>query len=268
MAIPLQNQTIIITGASSGIGEATALACAEAGLNVLLTGRNTENLARVADAIRALGRRAEVVTGDITAPGFSAHLLNVADETLDGFYAVFANAGYGFRKAEHETDLAELRRIFDVNFFASCELLFEAARRLIARSERGHLLMCSSALAKFTMRNFGAYSASKAAQNHICRAMRMELRPHHIAVSSVHPITTRTEFFVRVAEHAGHNVNRADAYRHTPSFLVQSPQRVARAVVACLRRPRAEVWTSPLVRLVSGLVTIFPSWMDVLGTRM
>jgi 3-oxoacyl-[acyl-carrier protein] reductase len=268
MSAALTNRTIIITGASSGIGAATARACAAAGMDVLLHGRQRGPLEELAQEIKQSGRRAGVVQGDVSEPGMSTRLLDVADETLDGFYAVFANAGYGFKKPEHELDLSELRRLFDVNFFSACELLFEAARRLLARQERGHLLMCSSAVAKFTMMNFGAYSATKAAQNHICRAMRMELRPHRIAVSSVHPITTRTEFFARAASLTGQHIRPADAYDHVPSFLVQSPDLVARAVVRCLRRPRAEVWTSRPARWLGGLANLFPSLMDFVGTRV
>jgi short-subunit dehydrogenase len=265
MTTELRNRTIIITGASSGIGAATAVMCATAGMDVLAHGRNAEALQRVAVAVRQCGRRCEVVAGDVCAPGLAERLLDVADETLDGCYAVFANAGYGFKKAEHELEAAELRQIFDVNFFAACDLLFAAARRLIARQERGHLLMCSSAVAKFTLRNFGAYSATKAAQNHICRAMRMELKPHRIEVSSVHPITTRTDFFARAAAHSG----QPDAGQsRAPGPFVQPPERVARAVVNCLRRPRAEVWTSRLTQTLGGLMNIFPSLMDAIGARV
>ncbi len=231
-------------------------------MDVLLNGRDTSRLADVAERIRGLGRRVQVVAGDVAQPGFAGHLLDVADEALDGFYAVFANAGYGFKKAAHETPLATLREIFEVNFFAGYELLTEAARRLIARDAPGHLLMCSSAVAKFALRDFSAYSATKAAQNHVCRAMRMELRPYHIEVSSVHPVTTATDFFVRAAR-----LSDSAAAVRGPGPFVQPPERVARAVVRCLRRPRPEVWTSVLARLGAGIVTVFPRVLDTVAGR-
>lgn len=267
MARDLTNKAIIITGATSGIGAATAIACARAGMDVLVHGRDDARAQTVAREIRAAGRRAEVVTGDVIQPGISAHMLDVADETLDGAYAVFANAGYGFKKPAHELSMAELRQKFEVNFFAAYELIQLAARRLIEREQPGHLLMCSSALAKFTLLNFSAYSATKAAQNHVCRAMRMELKPHGIAVSSVHPITTTTDFFVRGAEKEGRPVSRDEATAHVPRWLLQSPERVANAVVRCLRRPRPEVWTSLMTRMAAGVITIVPSWADVIGRR-
>ena len=263
----LTGQTIVLTGANSGIGAATAVACARAGMNVLLSGRDNKRLGRVADEVRRCGVRAETVAADVTQPGLGEHLLDVADETLDGFYAVFANAGYGYKRPAHELGMDELRQMFEVNFFAGYELVTAAARRLIQRAHGGHLLMCSSALAKFTMVNFSAYSATKAAQNHVCRAMRLELEPHRIAVSSVHPITTRTDFFVRADAAAGGHTDPARVYDHVPRWMLQPAERVGAAVVRCLQRPRPEVWTSVLVRLAAGVVTAFPALADAIGRR-
>jgi short-subunit dehydrogenase len=256
---------MVVTGASSGIGAATAVACARAGMDAVVHGRQIDRLQQVADQVRECGRAAEIVVGDVTEPGFNRRLLDAAQERFGGFYAVFANAGYGFKKPSHELEMSELRQIFEVNFFAGFELLREAARRLIAQRRPGHLLMCSSAVAKFTLLNFAAYSATKAAQNHFCRAMRLELRPYGIEVASVHPITTRTEFCTRSAEYVGAGLDSAAGRR--PGWWAQSPQTVADAVVRCLRRPRPEVWTSVGVRLAAGLMTVFPRLMDLVARR-
>jgi NAD(P)-dependent dehydrogenase (short-subunit alcohol dehydrogenase family) len=265
MSSDLRNRVLVITGASSGIGAATAVACARAGMDVVLNGRRSAQLQAVADQVRHCGRAAEIVVGDVTEPGLSARLLDTAQQHFGRFDVVFANAGYGFKMPAHELDPAELRRIFEVNFFAAFELLREAARRLLAERRPGHLLMTSSAIAKFTLPNFAAYSATKAAQNHFCRAMRMELRRFGIEVSSVHPVTTRTEFFreaARLEQRAGW---QDPAPGRTLGPFVQSPEKVANAIVRCLRRPRPEVWTSGTTRLIAGLLTIFPRLLDLLG---
>jgi short-subunit dehydrogenase len=182
MAGQLTDQVIVITGASSGIGSATALACAQAGMDLVLNARRADKLQDVAEQIGQSGRRAELVVGDVTEPGMSARLLDADQQGFGGFDAVFANAGFGVRS--FVTDLAEpeLREIFEVNFFAATELLREAARRLMATRRRGHLLMCSSCVARFTLPEYGAYCATKAAQAHICTAMRLELEPYDIKV--------------------------------------------------------------------------------------
>ena len=258
----LSGKVAVITGGSSGIGAATARALAAQGMRVVLAARRLERLHEVASGIRAHGGQVHAVALDVTAPDASAQLLDAAERAFGGFDVVFANAGYGMERAHHQTSEAELRQMFEVNFFASLDLVTVAAKRLIAANRRGHLLMNSSCLAKFTIPYYGAYAATKAAQAMMCRAMRFELEPHGIEVSSVHPVTTVTEFFEQSAARSGLGVRGGDVPDHAPKFFVQPPERVARAVVACLKRPRSEVWTSLLVRLSAGVITAFPWVFD------
>ena len=160
--------------------------------------------------------------------------------------------------------------MFEVNFFASVELCREAAHRWLAAGRGGHLLICSSCLSKFTLAFYGVYAATKAAQSMVARAMRHELAPHGIEVASVHPVTTRTEFFDITAAESGFvsgEAGRDGVPDHAPKAFVQSPQRVARAIVKTLRSPRSEVWTSGTVRFASALFTLFPWLLDLVMRR-
>ncbi|MHC4769746.1 MAG: SDR family NAD(P)-dependent oxidoreductase [Planctomycetota bacterium] len=264
MARDLHGKVIVITGASSGIGAATALACAKTGMNVVLNARRAEKLDAVAALARQAGAEAVTVVGDVTEPGISGRMLDAAYDRFDRFDAVFANAGYGFDLAAHEVSDEALRKIFDVNFFASTDLLNAAVSRLLAEGRRGHLLMCSSCLGKFTLPGHSAYSATKAAQAHMCTAMRIELEPRGIYVSSVHPITTTTEFFEVSAQLSGRDAAGKSVPEHAPRFFVQPAERVANAVVKCLRRPRPEVWTSLMTRAVAATLTLSPRLGDVI----
>ena len=260
----LSERVIVITGASSGIGAATAFECARSGMKVVLSARRLELLQEVASKVRHVGSEAHLVVGDVTEPGISGRMIDAAQEQFGRLDAVFANAGYGYQRAAVDLGNNDLRRIFDVNFFAAVDLLREAARRLMAVGGGGHLLMCSSCLAKFTLPRYSAYSATKAAQSHVCAAMRIELAPHSIYVSSVHPVTTATEFFEVSRRLSGGGTPPGSVPDHTPKWFVQSPQRVARAVGKCWRRPRPEVWTSFTVRAVAGVMTIVPSFADLI----
>jgi short-subunit dehydrogenase len=257
----LEGKVAVITGASSGIGAACAIEMARAGMDVALVARRADRLERMAGEVRALGRRAAPIIADVAAAGHEREVLGAAQRELGRVDVVFANAGYGQERPVLEMDDAELRAMFETNFFSSVSLLREAARRMIERQEGGHLLMCSSVVAKFALPRMGAYAASKAAQAMVCRAMRTELEPHGIAVSSVHPVTTRTEFFQESARRSGRQ-STEQVPAHAPRLFVQPPERVARAVVACLRRPCPEVWTSHLVRLSAALFTAFPGLLD------
>ena len=259
----LKDKVIIITGASSGIGAATAIACAKAGMHVVLNARREDRLQALAKEITKLGRRAELVAGDVADTGLSERLLHAAASAFGHFDMVFANAGYGFDRSLIDISELELREMFEVNFFAGFDLLQRAARRLIETSRPGHLLMCSSCLAKFTLPYSGPYCATKASQNHVCRAMNIELRPRNIRVSSVHPIGTRTEFFESSAKRSGRPEYATKVIDETPRFMMQPPERVANAIVRCLRRPRPEVWTSFSVRLMAAVFLAFPRLGDL-----
>jgi short-subunit dehydrogenase len=255
MARSLTDRVMVVTGASSGIGRATAIEAARAGMDVVVSARRADRLASVAEAIRALGRKAAVVVGDVADRNYPAELLDAAERTFGGADAVFSNAGYGAELPFLGMSDAEIRRMFEVNFFASIALCRAATERWRRAGRPGHLLLCSSCLARFTLPGMGPYAASKAAQAMVARSLRYELRADRIEVSSVHPITTATEFF-EVAGGSG-------IPDHAPKFLVQRPERVAKAVIACLRRPKPEVWTSTVTRLSAGLFTAFPRVADL-----
>jgi len=261
----LTGRRLLVTGGGTGIGAATARVAAAAGMKVMVTGRRAEPLDRVVASIREAGGEAESFVGDVAGEGASEAMLAAMQDTFGGVDAVFANAGYGVEVAGIDLPMADLRRIFEVNLFAAVDLLQAAGRAMRDAGSPGHLLGCSSILGKFTLPEYGAYSATKAALTHVCRAMRTELRGTGIAVSTVHPVTTRTEFF-EVAARAARGSGAADGGRlrddgtpkHAPQAFIQPPETVAKAVIRCLRRPRAEVWTTIPGRLATGVFELVP----------
>jgi len=149
----------------------------------------------------------------------------------------------------------EIRAMFETNFYGSLNLLRPALKRFVERGE-GHALLCSSCLSKLAVPYYGCYSATKAAQDHFARAMRHELAPRGVAVSSVHPVGTATEFFETAAKNS-------DRSRQLPrGGRLQPPSKVADAIVRQLRRGRGgEIWTSP-ARYLFGIANVFPGLAD------
>ncbi|MEM1183482.1 MAG: SDR family oxidoreductase [Planctomycetota bacterium] len=261
--VDLRGKPIVITGASSGIGRATALACARAGMPVALNARGAGKLAQVATDVRALGVGAVEVAGNAADESVRSELLEAA-AGLGPVYAVFANAGYGHEVPTLEMDDADIRAMFEVNFFASLALVRAAAPTMVERRE-GHLLMCSSCLSKIGLPKYAAYCATKAAQDHFCRAMRHELASSHVLVSSVHPIGTKTDFFDRMSERSG-GLTLMD--RSKESFM-QSPDVVAETIVRRLGTGRGgEIWTSMGMRIMLGLSVAIPSATDRVLRRL
>lgn len=261
----LTGRRLLVTGGGTGIGAATARLAAEAGMKVMVTGRRAEPLDRVVAEIVAAGGEAVTHVGDVAGDGASEAKLQAMNDAFGGVDAVFANAGYGVETAGLDLEMTDFRRIFEVNVFAAVDLLQAAGRVMRSTGAPGHLIGCSSILGKFTLPEYGAYSATKAALTHVCRAMRTELRGTGIAVSTVHPVTTRTEFF-EVAAREGGKDGGPDAGRlrpdgtpkHAPKAFIQTAETVARATVRCLRRPRAEVWTTIPGRIASGVFELVP----------
>jgi short-subunit dehydrogenase len=203
----------------------------------------------------------------VTEAGINERMIEAAHERFDGFHAVFANAGYALVLPVIDESAEQTRRMFDVNFFACLDLCKASARHLREHGRTGHLVMCSSSVSRFALPEHGTYAATKAAQHQVCAAMRHELWDDGIYVSSVHPITTTTEFFEVAAEQSGRPRPIGGVPGHTPKFMLQSSETVAKAVVKCLKRPRPEVWTSTLVRTVAGVMTMSPRFYDFIMRR-
>lgn len=259
----LRGLPIAITGASSGIGAATALACAAAGMPVTLGARRVDRLEEVSRQIRQAGGQALVVPVDVRRAEDCRRLIDRTVESFGAVYAVFANAGYGMVGPVLACPEAELRDMFEVNFWGTLHTIRPALEHMLAAG-RGHVLICSSCVSKLGLPNAAAYSATKAAQDHIARALREELRGTGVFVSSVHPIGTETEFSAAAKRFGGAQARAA----RTPRLARQSADTVARAVVRCLARPRGEVWTSTTMRVLMGLGVMFPSLADRVLRRL
>lgn len=262
-AVDLSGLPIAITGGSSGIGAATALACARAGMPVVVGARRSDKLKEVVERIRGEGGRASAVECDVTRAEDCRRLI---DETVSAFgsvYAVFANAGYGAEASLTEMPDEAVREMFETNFFGTLNTVRPAVERM-REAGRGHVLICSSCVARMTLPKFSVYTATKAAQAHVGSAMRAELRGSGVHVSTVHPIATRSEFFEQVRARKG----GVPVEHEAPDFFTQRPEDVAARVIACLRRPRGEVWTGPkgwLTRFGMSVCTLFPTIGDMAG---
>jgi short-subunit dehydrogenase len=262
-AIDLKGKPIVITGAGSGIGRATAIACAGAGMPVALAGRRESNLNETKSQIADVGGKAIVVVTDVTSQADCDALIATTRKAFGSVYAVYANAGYGFEKPVHETTEAELRDIFETNFFGCMNTVRPALPEMI-KAGTGHVLMCSSCIGKIGIPHYGPYCATKGAQSLIARSMRHELKSTGIHVTCVHPVLTATEFASVASERTGGSRIADDM----PRFLVQTPERVARATVRALRKPRTEVWTSGVSRWVFALMIAMPRVADLAMDRV
>ncbi|MEM8736888.1 MAG: SDR family NAD(P)-dependent oxidoreductase [Planctomycetota bacterium] len=252
----LRDKTILITGASSGIGRATALACAWAGMNVSVFARRADRLEDLARKVSDLNQRSHFYAGNVADPDAVKRWVGEAYDTFGRIDAVYANAGYGVVCPAMEMSLAQHRAMFEVNYFGTVHLLREALPYLGTTPDGlKHLLICSSCLSELGPPANGVYAATKAAQDMLAQSMRAELAGEGYSVTSVHPVGTRTEFFEQAKKHT--EPKYADNM-NTPGFLMQTPEKVAKRIVGALRRPCAEVWPMRTARFAAAAATAFP----------
>lgn len=263
MTIDLKGLPILITGASSGIGLATAYACSRAGMPVALCARRTDRLREAADRINAGGGKAIALNCDVTSREQCEGVINETIERFGSIYGVFANAGYGFESSVMDMDESKLRELLETNFFGSLHIIRPAVKHML-RAGRGHVLWCSSGLSKISLPFFASYCASKAMQDHFGRSLRLELDGTGVHCSTVHPVTTHSEFSSVVEMH---NQGRRRSVR-TPKGMRQTAEHVADRIVKCLHKPRGEVWPAPMARFALAIATAFPGFADrVLANR-
>lgn len=232
---------IAITGASSGIGAATAVACARAGMPVALAARRTDKLDALVDLIKSDGGKAISVACDVTNPDDCTRLVDETTSAFGSIYSVFANAGFGEKNDLLDMPEDSLREMFEVNLFGTLNTIRPAIEQM-KPNKSGHVLICTSCLSALPSPGYSIYSATKSAQHHIGRALGIELEETGIEVTTVHPVRTRSEFFDTMEKRQGTKRNPAKKDKGQP------PELVARRVLSALRSPRPELWMSESAR--------------------
>ena len=250
--------TAVITGASSGIGEACALAFASEGLHVVLAARRADQLDRVAAAISAAGGSATAVVCDVTDAAQVDTVVARAVAVTGRLDVMVCNAGLGYNGRLDETDAATMRHLMEVNYYGT----FHAARAAVRHfrvAGRGHLFIVSSIVGRKGVPRMSAYAATKFAQVGLGESVRAELAGTGIHVTMVYPISTETGFRRAMVREWGLDV--------AGSGPRQSPEQVATAMVGALRRPRADVYPWRLARVVPAASALLPGLADWVATR-
>ena len=186
----------VITGASSGMGRATALRLAAQGAHVALLARREAALQDVAETIRSAGGTALVIAADVTdAEALAGAAATVARE-FGGADLVFNNAGVMLPGAIESQPLGEWQQQIDLNITGAMHVIRAFLPQLEAAAAQGRvvdLINTSSIAAQNIYSYFAVYAATKAYVSHLTRQLRMELGPKDIRVSMLEPGITDTE---------------------------------------------------------------------------
>lgn len=244
---PLREQVLVITGASSGIGLATARLAARQGARLVLAARSANALGDLARELEASGGEALAVPADVSRPDDVRHLGERALARFGRFDTWINNAGVGAYGRLAEMPLEDMRRIIDTNFFGVVAGSLEAARHL--RHQGGAIINVGSTVSDRAAPLQGIYSASKHAVKGFTDALRMELEAEGapISVTLVKPGPIDTPFTRNAKNYM------ATAPQHVPT--VYAPEAVADAILHCAETPVRDVFVgaSGKVQAAMGL---------------
>lgn len=182
----------LVTGASSGIGAATATALSAAGFPVALAARRVERLEDVAKVLRDAGGEVAVVRLDVTDDESVGAAAVAASDALGDIEIVVSNAGDMRPAAAHVADTASFRRQLDTNLVGAHRLVIELLAPMVER-RRGDVVLVTSQNATTPRPLVGAYNASKAGLESFGRTLQMELEGTGVRASIVRPGPTLTE---------------------------------------------------------------------------
>ena len=251
----LRGATVVITGATSGIGRATALTFARHGARLVLAARRADVLAEVADECAQLGAAALPVPTDVTDAQAMTRLAEAAAAFGGQIDVWINNAGTGAIGEFDKTPLAAHEQVLRVNLLGN---LYGAHAVLpyFRRQEHGILMVVNSVGGWVPMPYTVAYSASKFGMRGLAEALRTELRDSpDIHVCSVYPAFIDTPGFQHGANFSGKVVK--------PAPPIFAPQRVADTLVALAQRPRPSVmvgWTATPLRLFQAVAPDATQW--------
>jgi NAD(P)-dependent dehydrogenase (short-subunit alcohol dehydrogenase family) len=219
----LQNKTALVTGATSGIGKATALALAERGARVIVTGRDKARGEAVVDAIRRTGGTADFLAADLK-DGDAARVLARRALEIAPIDILVNNAGIFPFGPTAETTEATFDQVFDVNVKVPYMLVAELAPKMAANGG-GAVVNVSSMVAQFGMSGMALYGSSKAALDLLTKAWAAEFGPQGVRVNAVSPGPTRTEGTAGAGEFIDQLASAAPAQR------AASAEEIAAAIV-------------------------------------
>jgi short-subunit dehydrogenase len=241
-----QGQVAFITGASSGIGAALARELARQGADVALAARRQDRLEALAGEIRGLGRRALVLSCDVTRDGDVERAVDRTVAEMGQLDVLIANAGFGVVGPLERLSVQDYRRQFETNVFGVLRTIYAGLPAL--RRARGRLVIMGSVSGHVALGGSSPYSMSKFAVRALAEAIDFELRPGGVSVTLVSPGFVDTE--IHQIDNQG---RRHPEMRHrAPALVRMSAERAARQIVRAVARRRREVVITWL-----GKVTVF-----------
>ena len=257
-------RTIVITGASSGIGADVAVAFARRRENVVLAARNREAIERVAEECRRVGGQALAVVTDVTDASQCDALIGRAKDAFGGVDVLVNNAGLSmWARFDEITDLTIFERLMKVNYLGSVYCTHAALPHL--KTSRGLIVAISSLTGKTGVPTRTAYAASKHAMQGFFDSLRIELAPSHVDVLVVSPGFVRSGIRDRVLGGDGGALGKSP--RNEDDASTMSLEECTRIIVRAIDRRDRDVVMTARAKVGMWLKLVAPSVVDRIASR-
>lgn len=253
-----QDRVVILTGATQGIGRATAYVLASAGCKLALAARNNRALLSLANELTTAGYTAVAVPTDMSSSRQAAALVRITADSFGKIDVIINNAAIGARDDLLDLDEMDARQVMDVNYFGPMALMRAAIPFLKHNPDGGLIINVSSIVGRRAMPGIGVYCASKAALEKLAESLRLELNPHNVRVSTVYPGVTQTQFN---DNSLGSNPEGRGRMSGVP------PERVAAVILKTIRREPRDAFVTLFDRAFVTAGLLFPRLMDRLLSR-
>lgn len=256
--------TVLITGASQGIGRETALLFARQGYDVVLAARQADRLEAVAQEIQRLGRTALAVPTDVKDPEQVQNLLQKALVQFTTIDVLINNAGIYISGPVEEFSLEDWHQAIDTNLWGYIHTIQALLPHFLERGS-GTIVNVSSIGGKVPIPYLVPYSTSKYAVTGLTEAMRSELEPKGIQVAGIYPNLIRTNFLERAIFRGKDREDQQSRRQQVEQILkvplVEKPQDVAAAIWEAVAHKRSEVVVGS-AKATTAAHRLFPNVMQ------
>lgn len=260
-----ENNVVIITGASSGIGEELALQLAAYGAWLVLASRKVEKLERLASICRDRGGKALVVATDVANEDQCRSMIEKTVAEYGRIDALIANAGYGIGGLfQDHGNLEGFRSVMDVNLMGSVYCAFHALPHI--KRTKGRIVGVSSILGKVAVWGHPSYSASKFAMAGFFDNLRNELAGTGVSVTMIYPGMTATNFAGNVVQADGTTLGEDGRKIYDDKTMTTST--CARYIIKAMAKRKREIILTGLGRFAVIVNKFFPGLLDRIAIRM
>ena len=262
--------TVIITGASQGIGKATTLLLARQGYNLVLAARQVDRLEAVASEVRALGREALAVSTDVRDPVQVNHLVEKALDRFGSVEVLINNAGIYLLGSVEDCSLSDWQQVIDTNLWGYIHTIQALLPHFLERGT-GTIVNVSSIGGIVPIAYQTPYTTSKYAVTGLTKALHAELSPRGIQVCGVYPNFIRTDLMERAIfrgkdqQSASDRSELVEKALHTP--VLEKPEDVAQAIWQAIKHQHSDVVVGS-ANLSKAAYDLFPGLMQSLFRRI